>query len=94
VAAERVASDQDDVDREHDAAHADAELAVLEERLERILAEQNDEQQREVERVAVQVLDQQQLRLAVVLLLRERPDRAARRRARKGPVVRLATAGR
>src|SRR5262245_1281094 len=91
VTAERVAGDQDDVDRENDAADADAELAIEEERLERVFAEQEDEQQREVERVAMDVLDQQKRALAAVLALaRERPDRTARRRRGERAVVRLA----
>ena len=81
MAPEGVAGDQDDVDREDDAADADAELAVVEEALDRVLAQDDDEDQREVQRVAVQVLEQQDRGLAAVRALAgERPDRAGRRR--------------
>src|ERR1041385_777072 len=52
VAAKRVAGDQHDIDRQDDAADADAGHAVLEERLERTFPEQDDEHEREVQRVA------------------------------------------
>src|SRR5579862_6520124 len=74
VAAERVAGDQDDVDRQDQRADADAEVAVHEEAVDRVLGEDHDEREREVERVAVQVLEDEQRGLAAVLLLAQRTD--------------------
>src|SRR5689334_1009404 len=80
VAAERVRRDQHHVERQDQAADADPDPAVMEERLDRVLAEDEDEQQREVQREAVQVLEQQQRGLAAILAAaRQRTHRAARR---------------
>ena len=77
MAAERVAADQHDVDQQHQRADADAELRVARRRvveaeaLHDVDRQKDDEQQREVERVAVQVLDEQRpLGLAAVFVAR------------------------
>src|SRR5262249_34263597 len=80
VAAERVARDEAHVDREDDAADADAELAVLEERAHRVLTQKHDEDQREVERVAVDVLEDEDARLAAIARTRPRAHRTTGRR--------------
>ena len=62
VAPERVARDQHDIDRQDEAADADAGVTIATERVERVLAEDHDEDQREVQRVAVQVLEERAAR--------------------------------
>jgi len=66
VTAERVAGDERRVGEQHQRADADAEVAVLEERDEGVVVEDRDVEQREVERVAVQVLEEHEVRLALV----------------------------
>ena len=67
VAAERVAAEQDDVDGEDERAEADAEVACPSrvgepERLPRVVREDDEEDQREVQEVAVDVLQDERER--------------------------------
>ncbi len=91
VAAEGVARDEDGVDCQDNRAHADAEFAVFEVREDGVVAEDHDEDEGEVERVAVQVLeDHEDAFTAVGARLRERSDGAAGRRTGESAVIRFA----
>jgi hypothetical protein len=58
MAAEGVSAQEADVDRENEAPHADAEISPAPVRLDRVEGEQGDEDEGEVERVTMQVLEQ------------------------------------
>ena len=79
VAAERVAAEQHDVDGEHERADADAERflpvagSVEPHRLPHVLREHEQEQQREVQEVAMDVLQDQRERVLAEVRLRGSP---------------------
>src|SRR6185295_2908190 len=90
VAAERVAGEQRRIDQEDHAARPDSELPLAEEGTKSVVVQDEDEGDCEIERVPVQVLDDQEPCFAPVPALRDRSDRAAGRRAEERPVIRLA----
>src|SRR5438552_17452195 len=90
MAAQRVASEQDQVGRQDQRPHADAETALEPHRLPHIVREDGQEEQRRVEEVAVHVLqDERQRGLAAVALARL-ADRAGVRVGPERFVVRAA----
>lgn len=91
VATEGVAGDEDGVDCQDNRAHADAELAVFEVGQDCVVAEDHDEDEGEVERVAVQVLEHHEEAFAVVRArLRDGTDGTTWWRTGEGAVIRFA----
>src|SRR2546425_2394671 len=89
VAREGVASQEDDVDPHHQRAHADSEAVGEPERQDRVPGEHHDEEDRDVPRVAMEVLEEERkARLARVAL--DVADGARHRRQPEGAVVGLA----
>src|SRR5690242_17375388 len=71
VAAESIAAEHDEIEREHDGSHADSELSVEPQRFPKIVRQDHQEQQREVKEVAMDVLDDERKRsLAQIFLAR------------------------
>src|SRR6266404_3546695 len=71
MTAERVAAEQDDVYRENNRADADAEPAIKPERFPNVVGEDQNKNQREVEKVAVNVLhDERERTLAEISFAR------------------------
>src|SRR4029078_10143454 len=84
MAAERVAGEQDDVRRQDERPDANSEMlhsgAVIEpQRLPHIVREEEEEQQRHVQEVAVNVLQDQRKRSLTEVALAGFADRAVRR---------------
>ena len=90
MAAERVACEQGRVDQEDDAPDPDPETAVAEERAEGVVIQDEDEQAGEVQRVPVQVLDEEETRLPAVFSAADPADGARRRHREERAVVGLA----
>ena len=71
MAAERVAAEQHHVHQQHQRADADAEAVVEPQRLPHVVRQKHHEQQREIQEVAMDVLqDQREVALAPVVLAR------------------------
>ena len=71
MTADRIAAEQNDVDREDNCANADAESVREPERFPHVVAEDENENEREIEEVAVHILqDQRERTLAPVGLAR------------------------
>ena len=56
MAAKSVAAEQNDVDREHDRANADAKSMIKPDRLPNIIAQDQNENEREVEKITMHIL--------------------------------------
>src|SRR5262245_18026018 len=90
VTTKRVASEKDHVDRHHDSSDTNTKTISELRRDDRVVAENHDEQQREVEKVSMDVLeDQRKLSLAAIIVSRL-TDRTCRRIRPKCFVVRAA----
>ncbi len=71
MAAQRVAAQQHHVDQQHQRPHADAEFAVEPQGLPHVVRQEHQKQERDVEEVAMDVLnDQREVALAQILLAR------------------------
>ena len=96
VAAERVAAEQHDVDREHERADADAELLSRPSRrrtssaFHDVVREDEEEEQRDVQEVAVDVLEDERKRSLAAVALARLADGAVRRIGPERLVVRAA----
>src|SRR5262249_1503696 len=90
VAWERVQAQEGAIEKQHDGPAPHPAFPVPVERLGEGVPAKDEEQEREVHRVAVQVLEQEQLTLAVVVAWVPRPDRTCGRRHVERAVIRLA----
>src|ERR1700733_6874692 len=94
VAAERVAGEQRGIRREHQGADADAEMfyavVVEPERLPNVVRQQHDEDQGEVQEIAMDILDDQGKSALAEIALARFADRAGGRVRPERFVVRAA----
>ena len=79
---QRVSAEKDDVQRQHDATHADSETIREPITLPGVVGKHEQEQQREVEEVTMNILDDERERVFSAIALARLTDRA---RGRVGP---------
>ncbi len=88
VARKSVERKKSDIDRQNERADADAEMTAEEERPNRVMPKEGDEEDRKIKKVAMDVLqDKGKCRLAAILAVRRFPDRAGRWIEEKRAVV-------
>ena len=78
VAGKSVKRKKEDIDRQDDRANPDAEMTVEEERTNGVVPKKNDEQNREIEKIAMDILQDKGKRgLPAILAVRRFPDGAS-----------------
>src|SRR6266478_1174223 len=88
VAGKSVKRKKEDIDRQDDRANPDAEMAVEEERTNGVVPKKNDEQNREIEKIAMDILQDKGKRgLAAILAAREFANRAGRGIKKESSVI-------
>src|SRR5436309_2394547 len=90
MTAEGIAGEQSRIDQQDVAADTDAEPAIADERAEGVGVQNDDERDGEVQRIAVQVLDDQETGLSPVSPAPDADDGARRRRREERAIVSLA----
>src|SRR6266851_5875691 len=79
VAGESVKRKKEDIDRQDERAYADAKMAVEEERANGVVPEKNDEKNRQIKKVAMDILqDEWKSGFASVVVARRFANRASR----------------
>src|ERR1700759_4028645 len=90
MARQRICREQDDVDEHHEGSDAHSELSVPPECVVDVLPQKRDEDDGEIERVAVEILkDERKFRLATVGALRF-PNGTRGRICEKSAIIRFA----
>ena len=90
MTAKSVTAEQNDVDREHDCADADAKSIIEPKRLPNVIAQDQNENEREIQKIAVHILHDERERSLAQILFARFADRARGRVRPESFVVRAA----